>query len=122
MYAMGMKRSFIESSFLFWGIHSIVLSTYLFYKVNDKTLRQDSRMILFLTLAYQVGFMQGPIVNNEFIDIDPEIVIQAVVYTGVTFISFSVVSLLSKRRSMLFVGSIILCLILAKYFYNVFYR
>jgi Bax inhibitor 1 len=52
--------------------------------------------------------------------VKPELVMQAVVYTGAAFTSFSLVSLLSKRRSLLFVGSIIVCLIQGIFIYSLF--
>ena len=98
---------------------SIVLSVYLIYKINDKSLREDSRMFYLAALAFSLGFLVGPAINR-LTDVNPEIVMQAVTYTGAAFTSFSLISLLSKRRSMLFVGGIIVCLIQGLFFYRLF--
>ena len=50
----------------------------------------------------------------------PEIVMQAVLYTASAFTSFSLISLLSKRRSMLFVGGIIVTLVQGMLLYRLF--
>ena len=50
----------------------------------------------------------------------PHIVTQAVAYTGCAFVSFSLVSLFSKRRSYLFLGAIIVTMLQAMFLYRLF--
>ena len=57
-------------------------------------------------LSFQMGFTVGPVVHI-LAEFEPEILIQALLYTGCAFTSFTLVSLLSKRRSFLFLGGII---------------
>ena len=45
------------------------------------------------------------------VETQPKIFLQALLYTGCAFTSFSAISLLSKRRSMLFLGSIIVTMV-----------
>ena len=118
--ALGMytNATFIVSGF-FMTLLSIILSVYLIYKVNDRSMREDSRMLFLAALAFQLGFLVGPAINH-LTDVNPELVMQAVTYTGAAFTSFSLISLLSKRRSMLFVGGIIVCLIQGLFFYRIF--
>ena len=70
-------------------------------------------------LAFQLGFLVGPAMHM-IIELDPQIVLQAVLYTATAFISFSLISLCSKRRSMLFVGGIIACLVQGMFLYRLF--
>ena len=44
-------------SFAMMKLQSCVLFFYLLFKVNDKSLRQDSRMILLMTLAFMLGYL-----------------------------------------------------------------
>jgi hypothetical protein len=53
-----------------------------------------------------MGFLVGPAMHM-LVEIHPEIVLQAALYTLTAFTSFSAVSLFSKRRSFLFLGGII---------------
>jgi hypothetical protein len=48
---------------------------------------------------------------------NPEIIFQAPLYTGAAFTSFSLLSLLSKRRSFLFLGGIITTTVMVMFLY-----
>ena len=117
-FGMWTNATYIVSGF-FTTLFSIILSVYLIYKVNDRSLSEDSRMLHLAGFAFQMGFLVGPAINY-LVDVKPDLVMQAVAYTGAAFTSFSLISLLSKRRSMLFVGGIIVCLIQGLFFYRLF--
>lgn len=53
-------------------------------------------------------------------DFHPEILVQALTYTGIAFVSFSLVSLMSKKRSYLFLGGVISTLTLCMALYGLF--
>merc|ERR1719298_289908 len=53
-------------------------------------------------------------------DFQPEILMQAVAYTAIMFGSFTGVALFSQRRSYLFLGSIIVTIVNAMFFYRTF--
>lgn len=66
-----------------------------------------------------MGFGAGPTMHS-LMHFHPDIVIQALLYTATAFVSFSLVSLCSKRRSYLFVGSIIATIIQTLILYRLF--
>ena len=66
-----------------------------------------------------MGFLVGPLMHH-LMDVEPAIVMQAVSYTATAFISFSAVSLFSKRRSYLFLGGIIATLFQGMVLYRIF--
>jgi FtsH-binding integral membrane protein len=61
-------------------------------------------------LAFQMGFLVGPAIHL-LVNVYPELILQAVLYTATAFTCFSLISLYSKRRSFLFVGGIIMSLL-----------
>ena len=69
--------------------------------------------------AFQLGFLVGPTIN-EIADVEPSLLIQALLYTAIAFTSFSIVALFSKRRSYLFLGGVILTMIQLMFFYRIF--
>jgi FtsH-binding integral membrane protein len=69
-------------------------------------------------LAFQMGFLVGPAMH-VLVEIHPQLVIQALLYTGASFTSFSLISLLSKRRSFLFLGGIIMTMLQAMFLYRI---
>ena len=103
------NATFIVSGF-FLHLVSIVLSIYLLYQVGNRNNSENKRMTCLTVFAFQLGFLVGPALHH-LVHINPELVIQAVTYTGAAFTSFSLISLLSKRRSYLFVGGIIVTLV-----------
>lgn len=106
MYA---NATYIVSGF-FLNLISIILSVYLIYQISNKANTQDFRRWCFAGLAFQLGFLIGPVINT-LLHIHPEIVVQAVLYTAASFTSFSLIALYSKRRSFIFVGGIIATLV-----------
>lgn len=67
-------------------------------------------MIYLAALAFQLGFLVGPAIHR-IAEVNPKLLVQALLYTGMAFTSFSAISLFSKRRSLLFVGGIIVTMI-----------
>lgn len=70
-------------------------------------------------MAFCYGILSGPVAKGVY-ELDPNILIQAVLYTATAFISFSLISLKSKRRSMLFLGSIIATLGQGLFLFKIF--
>lgn len=91
-------------------ILSIILSVYLIFQISNRNNSEDSRMLYLATLAFQLGFLVGPAIHH-IAEVNPKLLIQALLYTGIAFTSFSAISLFSKRRSMLFVGGIIVTMV-----------
>ena len=61
-------------------------------------------------LAFQMGFLVGPVIHHVA-EFEPQILMQALIYTSIAFVSFSILSLFSKRRSYLFLGGIIMTMV-----------
>jgi FtsH-binding integral membrane protein len=115
---MKANATFIVSGF-FLHLASIILSVYLIYQVANKRNSEDMRMLYLAGLAFQLGFLIGPAIHMIYA-FHPEILTQAVLYTATAFTSFSLISVFSKRRSMLFVGSIIVTLVQGLLLYRLF--
>ena len=64
------------------------------------------RMSLMLTFGVLQGIMIGPLITLA-IDVDPNIVRSALLITVCVFGSFSAMSIMSKRREWLYLGSIL---------------
>ena len=79
---------------------------YATWQVCDTHQPEQHRMNWLMAVAFFKGMMIGPLLHfvAEF---EPEILINAVVYTSIMFASFTAVSLFSKRRSYLFLGGVI---------------
>ncbi len=115
---MWVNSTFILNGF-FMTLLSIILSVYLIVQVNNRALPETHRMLYLAAFAFQLGFLAGPAINLLY-DVDPDLLLQAVTYTFAAFSSFSLVSLMSQRRSLLFVGGIIVCLVQGLFFYRLF--
>lgn len=118
--ALGMyvNATFIASGFLM-NLLSIIVSVYLIYQVSNKSNSENSRMGYLAAFAFQMGFLVGPAMHY-LVHMESELVIMAVLYTSIAFVSFSCISLFSKRRSYLFLGSIIVTLVQGLILYRVF--
>ena len=117
-FGMYVNTAIILSGF-FLNLLSIVLSCYFIYQVVNRENLEESRLIYLGALAFQMGFLVGPAMHL-LVEIHPQIVVQALLYTGASFTSFSLISLLSKRRSFLFLGSIIVTMMQAMLLYRLF--
>eukprot|EP00347_Sterkiella_histriomuscorum_P009045 403342739 len=91
-------------------ILSLVVSVYLIYQISNRTNSEEHRMWFLGALAFQLGFLAGPGIHR-LADVNPQLLVSALLYTGMAFTSFSAISLFSKRRSLLFVGGIIVTLV-----------
>jgi hypothetical protein len=109
--ALGMYvNSTIFLSGFFMNLLSIALSIYLICQVHNRLNSEEWRLGCLSALAFQFGFLVGPAIHL-IAELEPKILLQALLYTACAFTSFSVISLVSKRRSYLFLGSIIVTLI-----------
>ena len=64
-----------------------------------------------------MGYMVGPAMHM-IAEIDGMILVNAVVYTGIMFGSFTAISLFSQRRSYLLLGGVIASLSSAMFWYS----
>ena len=90
---------------------------YCSYQVHNPHNSQNSQIGYMLGIAFAMGFLVGPGINM-FAQLKPEILTQAVLYSGGAFGSFSAVSLFSQRRSFLFLGGIIATMLQAMFIYQ----
>ena len=109
--ALGMyvNATFIIDGFL-KQMMAMIASMYLAYQTQNRRNSEDHRKGYLAGLAFMMGFIVGPALHY-LMEVEPRIVMQAVSYTAGAFISFSAISLFSKRRSYLFLGGIITTLI-----------
>ena len=109
-----MLGAYLNSRFLMEGIIytivSIVILGYCGYQVANRQNLEDTRKAFLYGITFFMGFLIGPAMHMINV-IEPQILTQALVYTGSSFASFSGVALLSRRRSFLFLGSIIATLL-----------
>merc|ERR1712165_684313 len=87
------------------------------YLISNRNNSENTQIGWLFCLAFAMGFMVGPGIN-QFAEVKPELLTQAVVYTGGAFGSFSAVSLFSQRRSFLFLGGIIATMLQAMLMYR----
>ena len=90
---------------------------YATYQISNRNNSENTQIGWLFCLAFAMGFMVGPGINH-FAEVNPELLTQAVVYTGGAFGSFSAVSLFSQRRSFLFLGGIIVTMMQAMLMYR----
>ena len=79
---------------------------YCSYQVRNPSNSENTQIAYLLGIAFSMGFMVGPGINH-FAEVNPDILVQAALYSAGAFGSFSAVSLFSQRRSFLFLGGII---------------
>lgn len=105
---------YINSAFIIRGfimtILTLCLSFYLTYQTLNTNNSDNMRKLYLNSVAFLLGFITGPAMYH-IADVDPQIIVQALIYTATAFVSFTLMSLYSKRRSLLFVGGIIACMI-----------
>ena len=96
------------------GFFVTILTTlgmgYLMYKVSSPYLSEGERMGYMWAVAFSMGFLVGPAMHH-IAEVHPGIISTALAITGVMFASFSAISIYSKRRSFLFLGSLITSMI-----------
>ena len=81
-------------------------------QVRNPANSENTQISYLLGIAFSLGFLIGPGMNH-FAAVKPELLWQAVLYTGGAFGSFSAVSLFSQRRSFLFLGGVIMSMMQA---------
>ena len=59
-----------------------------------------------LAFAFLQGWQVGPLSRSVF-DLDPEIILNAVIATGLAFVSFSGAAVFSRRRSYMYLGGLL---------------
>jgi len=74
-----------------------------------------TKFLCLLAIAFIDGASLKPLISIAE-EIDPMIILNALIYTATIFISFSVASLITKRRSMLFLGGFLSSILLAVFF------
>ena len=87
------------------------------YQVRNPANSENMQMMFLFLIAFSMGFMVGPGIN-QIAAVNPDILIQAVLYTTGAFGSFSAVSLFSQRRSFLFLGGIIMTMVQAMFMFR----
>ena len=89
-------------------IFSLIATIGLVVTMHAKRGNSDhgTKFVCFLLITAIDGASLKPLVQSA-IDLDPVLVVNALVYTGVVFGSFTLTSFLTGRRSMLFLGGIL---------------
>jgi FtsH-binding integral membrane protein len=104
-FGMWVNASFVLNGFLM-VILSMVCSIYLIYRISNRRDTENNRTLFLGAFAFFLGYLVGPGIHM-IAEFQPKILMQALVYTACSFGSFSAISLFSKRRSLLFLGSTI---------------
>ena len=86
-------------------------------KVSNVYEDERTRMGYLWALAFCMGFLVGPLMHH-LAEFEPSILINAVFCTTIVFGSFTAMALFTKRRSMLFLGSIISSLVSCMFWYR----
>ena len=106
--AVGM---WINSTFVLQGFMMMMLWIAAFaygsYQVRNPSISENMQIMWLLSIAFSMGFMVGPGIN-QIAEVQPELLTQAALYSTGAFGSFSAVALFSQRRSMLFLGGVIM--------------
>ena len=87
------------------------------YKICFSYASEQERMGYMWAQAFSMGFLVGPAMH-AIAEIQPEIITTAVGITSVMFASFSAISIFSKRRSFLFLGSLITSIVTCMLIYR----
>jgi hypothetical protein len=106
---MYMNSSFIIGGF-FLGLISIALLIFFVVQVVNRNNDELTRMMYLACIAFGLGIHVGPLIHR-IMEVEPALLIQALLYTATAFTSFSAISLYSKQRSYLFLGGIIMTLV-----------
>mmetsp|Transcript_10279 Transcript_10279/g.7682 ORF Transcript_10279/g.7682 Transcript_10279/m.7682 type:complete len:106 (+) Transcript_10279:297-614(+) len=69
--------------------------------------------------TFFLGFLVGPMMH-VLAEVEPGLLVQALFYTSGAFLSFSLLSVYSKRRSYLFLGGIISTLVQVMIMFRMF--
>jgi len=114
---------YLNSTFMFTGflmtLASIFGMIYFMYQVNSSSNSESTQIGYLLAFAFFMGFQAGPGIHH-IAAVDPQMLTQAVAYTGTSFASFSAISLFSQRRTFLFLGGVIMTMMQAMALYSIF--
>jgi len=113
---MYINTYFVLQGFLVMLLFMIGMA-YLIMQVKNPSLPENTQIAYMLFASFLMGFMVGPGINH-IAEVAPELLMQAVLYSGTAFGSFSALSLFSARRSYLFLGGIIATMMQVMFFYN----
>ena len=112
---------YINTFFLLQGFIAMILfmiaRSYIMIQIKNPSLPERTQIAYMLFAAFLMGFVAGPGIHMVA-EVAPEILMQAVLYSGAAFGSFSAVSLFSARRSYLFLGGIIATMMQVMFFYQ----
>merc|ERR1711908_123183 len=113
---MYMNAYTIISGFLM-QIAAMIGMGYMSYKVANTYESESLRLGYLKALSFCMGYLVGPLMHH-LAEFEPMILVQAVSYTGIMFLSFTAISLFSKRRSYLFLGGIIMTMTSCMFWYR----
>merc|ERR1711959_255357 len=113
---------YLNASILFihgWvsGIFVAMGLMYATCQVLDVHQPEQARMNWLLAIAFFKGMVLGPAMH-VIAAVEPELLVNAVVYTAIMFGSFSAISLFSKRRSYLFLGGVISTIVSSLFWFS----
>ena len=116
--ALGMYiNAYTILSGMFMQFAFLIAMAYVMSKVSNVYEDEKTRMGYLWALAFCMGFLVGPLMHH-LAEFEPSILINAVFCTTIVFGSFTAMSLFTKRRSMLFLGSIISSLVSCMFWYR----
>ena len=106
---MWLNSTFITSGF-FVSILIMVGLGFCMYQIQNPNNTESAQIGWLWGLAFAMGWMSGPGMHM-IADVHPGMLTQATLYTGTAFSSFSALAVFSERRSLLFLGGIIMTLL-----------
>lgn len=95
---------FMRDYALLSAIGMLVLSIMLVFSSGDYT-QQKKRMIYFIAMSFLGGHLTGPLLSFAMV-VNPQLILLALLGTGVVFICFTLCAMLSKRGSFFYLGSL----------------
>merc|ERR1711934_228450 len=113
---MYMNAYTIISGFLM-SFAAMVGMAYMMYKVSNVYESESLRLGYLKALSFCMGYLVGPLIHH-LAEFEPMILVQAVSYTAIMFLSFTAISLFSKKRSYLFLGGIIMTMTSCMFWYS----
>ena len=113
---MYINATIIMTGFLMM-IGFMIFMAYATYQIKNQNNSEATQVMWMLLAAFFMGFIVGPGIN-AFAEVKPELLTQAAIYSTTAFSSFSAVSLLSQRRSFLFLGGVIMTMIQCMFMYS----
>ena len=103
--AMYVNATVVLTGFI-WTVITLIGMGWCTFKISNRSEHESTRMGYLWALSFCMGYLAGPAIHH-IAEFNPMILVQAVSYTALVFLSFTAIALFSKRRSYLFVGGII---------------